>query len=390
MLPASTGQPQAARRLARAPGRAHRRDPAPDRPLAARGRRPRRVRAAQRVRRLRRARGRRRHALRGDHRRLRGARARAARPGRAGASSSSVPLHGSVAAVSCGLVGGRAAARPRLPRGLAAEVDMNVVMTGAGELVEVQATGGGGAVLARLARRAARARREGHRRAARRAARGDRRRLSRAATRPGPALAYDGSALRIVIATRNPHKLRELGGLLVGALARAAALLGRAAAGDRRHASRRTRVPKAHAAAAATGHPGGRGRLGHRGRGARRRARRPLGALRGRGRDRRGEPRRSCSTRCAARRIARAAYVCALAFVEPDGTKQVFEGRCEGRLIETPRGEGGFGYDPVFVPDDLDGDERTMAELSPAGEGRDQPSRPRRARALASGCPPGR
>ena len=48
----------------------------------------------------------------------------------------------------------------------------------------------------------------------------------------------------------------------------------------------------------------------------------------------------------------RAAYVCALALVEADGAEHVFEGRCEGRLIEEPRGEGGFGYDPAFVPDD--------------------------------------
>jgi XTP/dITP diphosphohydrolase len=63
----------------------------------------------------------------------------------------------------------------------------------------------------------------------------------------------------------------------------------------------------------------------------------------------------------------RAAYVCALALVEPGGEPRVFEARCEGRLIEDPRGSGGFGYDPIFVPDDyVDGPERTMAELAPA------------------------
>ena len=63
----------------------------------------------------------------------------------------------------------------------------------------------------------------------------------------------------------------------------------------------------------------------------------------------------------------RAAYVCALALVDEDGAEHVFEGRCEGRLIEEPRGEGGFGYDPAFVPDDTGpGDERTMSELSHA------------------------
>lgn len=58
----------------------------------------------------------------------------------------------------------------------------------------------------------------------------------------------------------------------------------------------------------------------------------------------------------------RVAYVCALALVGPDGSERVTEGRCEGRLTHEPRGEGGFGYDPAFVPDDLD-DGRTMAEL---------------------------
>jgi XTP/dITP diphosphohydrolase len=62
----------------------------------------------------------------------------------------------------------------------------------------------------------------------------------------------------------------------------------------------------------------------------------------------------------------RVAYVCALAYVDPDGERGVVEGRCEGILAEVPRGEGGFGYDPAFVPDDTGaGDERTMAELSP-------------------------
>jgi XTP/dITP diphosphohydrolase len=62
-----------------------------------------------------------------------------------------------------------------------------------------------------------------------------------------------------------------------------------------------------------------------------------------------------------------AAYHCALALVEADGTERVFEARCEGRLIEVPRGEGGFGYDPAFVPHATGaGDERTMSELSQA------------------------
>ena len=61
----------------------------------------------------------------------------------------------------------------------------------------------------------------------------------------------------------------------------------------------------------------------------------------------------------------RVAYVCAMAFVEPGGSEQVVHGRCEGRLTHEPRGSGGFGYDPAFVPDDYPGDDRTMAELTP-------------------------
>ncbi len=63
----------------------------------------------------------------------------------------------------------------------------------------------------------------------------------------------------------------------------------------------------------------------------------------------------------------RVAYVCAIALVEEDGSESLFEGRCEGRLAGEPRGSGGFGYDPAFVPDDTGpGDDRTMAELTPA------------------------
>jgi XTP/dITP diphosphohydrolase len=66
-------------------------------------------------------------------------------------------------------------------------------------------------------------------------------------------------------------------------------------------------------------------------------------------------------------RERRAAYVCVLALVEPNRTPKVFEGRCEGRLVERPRGTAGFGYDPIFVADDSPGGRpRTMAELSPA------------------------
>lgn len=60
----------------------------------------------------------------------------------------------------------------------------------------------------------------------------------------------------------------------------------------------------------------------------------------------------------------RVAYVCVVAYIDEDGNEAVFEGRCEGDLVEAPRGEGGFGYDPAFVPEATGpGDPRTMAEL---------------------------
>jgi XTP/dITP diphosphohydrolase len=57
-------------------------------------------------------------------------------------------------------------------------------------------------------------------------------------------------------------------------------------------------------------------------------------------------------------------YVCALAYVDPlAGVQRIFEGECRGTLAAHPRGEGGFGYDPAFLP--LDGPaDTTMAELS--------------------------
>jgi XTP/dITP diphosphohydrolase len=58
-------------------------------------------------------------------------------------------------------------------------------------------------------------------------------------------------------------------------------------------------------------------------------------------------------------------YVCAIAHVDPAGGLQVFEGTCTGTMAPMPRGDRGFGYDPLFVPDDLPGD-RTMAELTDA------------------------
>jgi XTP/dITP diphosphohydrolase len=61
---------------------------------------------------------------------------------------------------------------------------------------------------------------------------------------------------------------------------------------------------------------------------------------------------------------SRLRYVCVIAHVAADGTEQLFEGACEGVLSADARGEGGFGYDPAFIPDDHIAGGRTMAELA--------------------------
>ena len=58
-----------------------------------------------------------------------------------------------------------------------------------------------------------------------------------------------------------------------------------------------------------------------------------------------------------------AAFVCAAAWALPDGRSGVVRGELRGTLLRSPRGTGGFGYDPVFVPDGLS---LTSAELLPA------------------------
>jgi len=63
----------------------------------------------------------------------------------------------------------------------------------------------------------------------------------------------------------------------------------------------------------------------------------------------------------------RAAYVCVLALIDEDSTERIFEATCTGALLRERRGDGGFGYDPIFVPDDTGPDDgRTMSEISRA------------------------
>ena len=75
------------------------------------------------------------------------------------------------------------------------------------------------------------------------------------------------------------------------------------------------------------------------------------------------------------RRMARFRSV--IAFVRQDGSEQLVEGTVHGVILEAPRGDQGFGYDPVFLPDGYD---RTFAEMSLAEKNQIS----HRARALAS------
>ena len=163
-----------------------------------------------------------------------------------------------------------------------------------------------------------------------------------------------------MLATRNPHKVREFGRLLPGhevvALDEAVALPPETGSTFAENA-----LPKARAAAAAAGAPaiaddsgiaaaavgGAPGVLSARYAGANATDAANLDKL-----------------RAEVPPGSELAYVCSLAYVDADG-ERLFEGRCTGTMAGAPRGSGGFGYDPVFVPDDGDGT-RTMAELTDA------------------------
>ena len=70
----------------------------------------------------------------------------------------------------------------------------------------------------------------------------------------------------------------------------------------------------------------------------------------------------------AARRGAR--FVCVAALATPDGDVATARGECAGRILEAPRGAGGFGYDPIFEPFESTARGRSLAELPPAEKDR--------------------
>jgi XTP/dITP diphosphohydrolase len=72
----------------------------------------------------------------------------------------------------------------------------------------------------------------------------------------------------------------------------------------------------------------------------------------------------------------RAWFVCVLCLAWPDGHTELFEGRVNGTAVWPPRGGHGFGYDPMFVPEDAT---QTFGEMTPA----EKHARNHRARAFA-------
>ena len=183
--------------------------------------------------------------------------------------------------------------------------------------------------------------------------------------------------MKLVLATRNAHKVRELAALLDGyevmPLPEAVSLPPET--GDTFAANA---LIKAHAAAAATGEPAFADDSGIEAA--------ALGGAPG-VRSARFAGEDATDADNLALLIERVlpgsalAYVCVIALVDPQtGEERLFEGRCTGTRAPAPRGSGGFGDDPVFVPDDRD-DGRTMAELTPDEKDAISP-RGRAARAL--------
>jgi XTP/dITP diphosphohydrolase len=166
--------------------------------------------------------------------------------------------------------------------------------------------------------------------------------------------------VRLVLSTRNPHKVREFAGLLDGLeiapLPDDVELPPETGATFAENA-----LVKARAAAAATGQPAIADDSGIE-----------AAALDGRPgvRSARFAGERATDEENLAKLLREApagsglAYVCVIAYVD-DARERLFVGRCSGTLAPAPRGVGGFGYDPAFVPDDV-ADGRTMAELAPA------------------------
>jgi XTP/dITP diphosphohydrolase len=196
---------------------------------------------------------------------------------------------------------------------------------------------------------------------------------------------------RLVLATHNPGKLSELEALLAphGIRVMGSGALGLAEPAEDGDSFAANARIKARAAAAAAGLPALADDSGLEVRG--------LGGAPGVHSARWAGPRKDFAA--AMRRVRdglaerfgsfaaadrRAAFVAVLCLAWPDGQEELAQGRVEGQLIDPPRGTGGFGYDPMFVPD---GQERSFAEMA-AAEKHALSHRARALRALLERCLP--
>jgi XTP/dITP diphosphohydrolase len=166
---------------------------------------------------------------------------------------------------------------------------------------------------------------------------------------------------RLVLATRNEHKLRELGRMLDG-VALEPLPDGVTLPPEDGDTFAANALGKARAAAAALGRPAIADDSGIEAE--------ALGGAPGIRSARYAGPAATDAENLAKLRAEAPAgsglrYVCVMAYAEPGGDERTFEGACGGTLAADARGTGGFGYDPAFLPDDV-ADRRTMAELSDA------------------------
>jgi len=178
---------------------------------------------------------------------------------------------------------------------------------------------------------------------------------------------FEGS--RLVIATHNPGKLREIADLLgpVGIAAESAGALGLPEPEEIGTSFRENAELKARAAAAGSAVPALADDSGL--------AVDALGGAPGIYSARWAGPQKDFAAAMARvecelqavgatapeRRGAR--FVCALTLAWPDGHSETFEGRVDGTLADAPRGARGFGYDPIFIPA---GEDITFGEMEPA------------------------
>ena len=252
-----------------------------------------------------------------------------------------------MAAVSVGIVDGRVLLDLPYSEDSRAEVDLNVVQTGSGRLVEVQGTAERGTFDRPQLDELLDSAREGHRRADAHPAAGA------------------GLLRRILLATRNLGKVRELRELLVGLELELESLDAHPEVPEIEETGQ-TFEQNARAKASGSARASGIWAIAED-------SGLVVDALGGapgvfsarfagrHGDDRANNAKLLRELAGESRREAR--YVCSLALAEAGGqVVATAEGRCEGSIAAAPRGGGGFGYDPLFLPALQPG--RSMAELT--------------------------